>query len=252
MDIKKTNKIFFTTQRYDMDEILTAAFLRQLNSGVQVEHTICSAAEREKNKRENIKLSDTHFANVWSEYGRHILEQKHFADFERAFDIVKTYLIDKINHSIEDEGQIIGESVLMSFMYGVDGENKERQFGKAVNLATMMMDNWLRLLYEEVEMRRVENDIWDMAESQSQDGIVILESNIPWHYQINRKPDSGVRIVISKSNRGGYNVFTKDKFKMKIKDSEYLTYRHPSGYMGVAKNLNYAIMAARKTLGLDV
>ena len=65
---------------------------------------------------------------------------------------------------------------------------------------------------------------------------------------IKKDKKANVKLIISKNDRGSYSVISKDSDLFKIKESKYLSFVHPSQFMGVADSLENAIMGARYSL----
>ena len=123
--------------------------------------------------------------------------------------------------------------------------SSDEQFYMALEFTTILIENWLRITKEEVDYRSIENDIWNKAKNNSENGIYVLDESIPWRYQIKNNPDTDAKIIISKSKRGGYNVTSKSTDELLIDDNEHLSFVHPSKFMGVAETLENAMLAAK-------
>ena len=199
------------------------------------------------------------FGLLWEEFGREYLIKKGFVRIEDAFSRFKEEIVSKI-----DQGDNCGYNDIVGFRenyaikqfnanwYEIKADEKiqDDQFGKAVQYATLVFDNWIRKLYERIEMPDKEKIIFNDAMKNSEDGIVVLSENIPWREYIS-EGNNAVKIVISKNLRGGYNVSSVDSSQIKITDNQYLSFVHPSKFMGVADTLAYAISAAQKILNID-
>lgn len=199
------------------------------------------------------------FGLLWEEFGREYLIKKGFVRIEDAFSRFKEEIVSKI-----DQGDNCGYNDIVGFRenYAIkqfnanwyeikaDGKIQDDQFRKAVQYATLVFDNWIRKLYEHIEMPDKEKNIFSEAMKNSEDGIVVLSENIPWREYIS-EGNNAVKIVISKNLRGGYNVSSVDSSQIKITDNQYLSFVHPSKFMGVADTLAYAISAAQKILNID-
>lgn len=92
-----------------------------------------------------------------------------------------------------------------------------------------------------------EKTIFEDSIKNSEDGIAVLTENIPLREYLSEE-ESDVKIVIGKNLRGGYNVSSVDSNQTKITGNQYLSFVHPSNFMGVADTLPYAICAAQKIL----
>lgn len=198
------------------------------------------------------------FGLLWEEFGREYLIKKGFVKIEDAFSRFKEEIVSKI-----DQGDNCGYNDIVGFRenyaikqfnanwYEIKADEKiqDDQFGKAVQYATLVFDNWIRKLYERIEMPDKEKIIFNDAMKNSEDGIVVLSENIPWREYIS-EGNNEVKIVISKNLRGGYNVSSVDSSQIKITNNKYLSFVHPSNFMGVADTLPYAISAAQKILNI--
>jgi len=65
-----------------------------------------------------------------------------------------------------------------------------------------------------------------------------------------KNKDNNVKMVVSKNERGGYSVISKNSYLFKIRKCQYLSFVHPSNFMGVANTLENAISAAKYSLNL--
>lgn len=264
---------------FHADEVIATVLLLSLNPKIII-HRVNSVSDEIQLNPKNIVYDiglgefDHHQANrcindfgypysafglLWEEFGREYLIKKGFVRIEDAFSRFKEEIVSKI-----DQGDNCGYNDIVGFRenYAIkqfnanwyeikaDGKIQDDQFRKAVQYATLVFDNWIRKLYEHIEMPDKEKNIFSEAMKNSEDGIVVLSENIPWREYIS-EGNNAVKIVISKNLRGGYNVSSVDSSQIKITDNQYLSFVHPSKFMGVADTLAYAISAAQKILNID-
>lgn len=277
-DIQKIKKGITHAGRFHTDDVLSTVLLLELNPNIEIERVSEYIAD-DSNEEElayDIGLGefDHHdeereldefgypysaFGKLWREFGRLYLERYGFQNIEAAFDKFNRFYVSKVN-----QGDNIGYKNVFKF-YENDliikfnpswMEKKEeldisnKQFFKAVEFAKMLFENWMRVLYEQIELSDLEQSIWDQAVQNGKDGIVVLEEKIPWQIFIKKEGYEDVKLIIDKSDRGGYSITSKDKDLYQIKDSKYLTFVHPSKFMGVAETLDKAIIGAKYSLNL--
>ena len=196
------------------------------------------------------------FGLLWEDFGRELLEKKGFKKIEDAFEKFKVDVVSKI-----DQGDNCGYHNVIGFKenYTIKNFNanwyelknnpsvQDEQFAKALEYTNLLFDNWMRKLYEQVEIQEQEKEIFINALVKSNNGIIVLPESIPWRDYVDEYAYR-VKIVINKNIRGGYNVTSANEDSVKITQNEYLTFVHPSRFMGVANTLNDAVMAAKKIL----
>lgn len=181
-----------------------------------------------------------------------IIELMNLYDIKNSGDAINLFYdryIDKISNDYFFKEQ----STLLSFnLYWYENVNNitncDIQFFKAVEFMIIIIENWLRQIKEDVDFRTIEDEIWNKAEETQEDGIYILDRHIPWQYQVKKNPNTKAKIIIFKSNRGNYSVVSKFTKEIQIKNSEYLSFVHPFGFMGTADNLENAILVAKQSI----
>lgn len=257
---------------FSIDTVISLAFAKKVFPGIDVKRCDMKKAEdgvlaigmgkgdfdpEGKHLKDNNNMPYSCMALLWDAFGTEYLNTSHFTKVSEAFQLFVERIIEKIN-----EGTAFGfRNVKMFWDAGLIHsftpywyENTKQNncndalFADAVAYAEILLENWTREIFEETEVREIENEIWKEAEDNSNDGIVILEERIPWLYQIKQNPETTAKVIICKSNRGGYNVMSKDPAEIAISGVEYLTYLHPSLFMGVAETLENAILAAKSSL----
>lgn len=258
---------------FHADDVIATALLLSLNPNINIHRVSVvdpSVMEDEKNIVYDIGLGryDHHqagrrmneygypfsaFGLLWEDFGREFLQKRGFTKIEKAFQKMKEDIVSKV-----DQGDNFGYQNVVGFRenYAIkqfnagwyelkeNPQRQEEQFHKALQYATLLLDNWARRLFEQVEMPEVEKGIFDEALENSEDGILILEENIPWREYVS-EGDYRVRVVINKNPRGGYNVSSADSSVLKITPNRYLSFVHPARFMGVADTLPLAVQAAK-------
>ena len=277
-NLLKVKKGITHAGRFHTDDVLSTVLLLELNPNIEIERVseyIADDSNEEElaydiglgefdHHQENREIDEfgypySAFGKLWREFGREYLKQYGFQNIEVAFDKFNQFYVSKVN-----QGDNIGYKNVFKF-YENDLiirfnpswlEKKEKldisnkQFFKAVEFAKMLFENWMRVLYEQIELSDLEQSIWDRAVQNGKDGIVVLEEKIPWQIFIKKEGYEDVKLIIDKSDRGGYSITSKDKDLYQIKDSKYLTFVHPSKFMGVAETLDKAITGAKYSLNL--
>lgn len=277
-DIQKVKKGITHAGRFHTDDVLSTVLLLELNPNIEIERVSEYIADdsneeelaydiglgefdhhEEERELDEFGYPYSAFGKLWREFGRSYLERYGFQNIEAAFDKFNRFYVSKVN-----QGDNIGYKNVFKF-YENDliirfnpswMEKKEKldisnkQFFKAVEFAKMLFENWMRVLYEQIELSDLEQSIWDRAVQNGKDGIVVLEEKIPWQIFIKKEGYEDVKLIIDKSDRGGYSITSKDKDLYQIKDSKYLIFVHPSKFMGVAETLDKAIIGAKYSLNL--
>ena len=197
------------------------------------------------------------FGKLWTVYGKELLEQKGFKKIEDAYSTFYRFYVDKVdqgdNESYRNVKHFIENSLIIEFnpkWYEASSNPNayNEQFDQAVEFSTLLMENWLRKLYTQIEVNSQEEEIWEKAVDNMEDGIAVLDENIDWRIQYNRSKNENVKIVISASPRGGYRVTSINEDEIKIQDSEHLSFVHVNRFMGVADTKEKAVLAAKETI----
>ena len=277
-NLLKVKKGITHAGRFHTDDVLSTVLLLEFNPNLEIERVSEYVADdsneeelvydiglgefdhhEEKRELDEFGYPYSAFGKLWREFGREYLKQYGFSNIEAAFDKFNRFYVSKVN-----QGDNTGYKYVYKF-YENDliirfnpswMEKKEeldisnKQFFKAVEFAKMLFENWMRVLYEQIELSDLEQSIWDQAVRNGKDGIVVLDEKIPWQIFIKKEGYEEVKLIIDKSERGGYSITSKDKDLYQIKDSKYLTFVHPSKFMGVAETLDEAIIGARYSLNL--
>ena len=265
--------------KFHSDDVLSAVLLKELNPLIEFERKDDYLADDSKEEEIAFDVGlgefDHHeesreldpfgqpysaFGKLWRVYGRECLVKHGFKNIEKAFNKFNYDYVSKI-----DLGDNEGYKMVKPFFYEnemivrfnpswyekkADQDPSNRQFLKAVEFAKMIFENWLRKVYEIVELGTLEKGIWEEALDKEKDGIVILQERIPWQYFVKKNNAETVKFIVSKSDRGGYNVSSVDSSLYRVKDSGHFRFVHPSGFLGVADSLEEAIQGAKCSLGM--
>lgn len=152
---------------------------------------------------------------IWKEFGRKVLEKYNVNDIEFVFNYVDKNLIQFIDS--DDNGQLpkidldyryVHISQIIGWFNPAWDEqvDSDEKFLKAVSLAQMVFDEFLRATISKVKARNeVEKEI-----QKSENGIIIFERYIPWKEWIleSKNPKAKeLNYVVFPSKRGGYNVY---------------------------------------------
>ena len=197
------------------------------------------------------------FGKLWRAFGRELLESQGFTKIEEAFNKFNRFYVSKVdegdNNSYKYVKHFMENNYIVDFnlrWYEESNKNNDDQFNCAVEFATKLFDNWLRLLYAQIEMSVIEDEIWNEAIDKMVDGIITLRENINWRLYLKKENVPGLKLVICESTRGGYSVTSVNENEIEILDSEYLVFIHPGKFMGMANTYEEAVLAARYTLNL--
>ena len=277
MDIKSITKVYVHAGEFNTDDIVSAAMIKAANPDVVIaraksksdllEGELClglggtfdCTTNRCQIDEYGNRYSLSTYAFEWC--ADVLLRETGIVNIEVAKDIFYATYIKKITlgtlKGFHRDSFFRENRILLGFnsrwYEEADGvTNSDKQFFKAVDFMMIVLENWLRQTKEDSDMRELEDEIWHKAEETSEEGIYVLERHIPWQYQVKKDPDTKAKIIIFESNRGGYSVVSKSTDELKIQDSEYLSFLHPSGFMGVADTLSNAVLAAKKTLSSQI
>lgn len=213
--------------------------------------------------QENKRINDrgnpySAFGLLFETYGRNYLKLKGFKKIDKAFIEFRNKFVEMIN-VIDNTGYRnsydFKETELIKSFNPRWFEAKDKNldfdtaFYKACQFAEMIMDNWCREIYSLVESFTAEKETFDQAVNYMDQGILLLEELIDWKNHIKQSIfEPMIYIVIQKSMRGGYDIYAKDKKKVRINDNQYVTYVSESGCMARAKTKAFAFLAAKSFL----
>ncbi len=261
IDIKQINTVYVHDEDFNADDIVSTAILLMVNKDIIIKRVENMPSELNENEiildLELCNDDNTLSSLVFEWCYEYLFDKVGIIDKEKAKEVFYQNYLNRLATRINNEfcnDYIFRENrILLAFNAYWYEKVKDKsicdeQFRKATDLMMMVLENWLKDVKEEADLRQVEDSIWKKATDSSDNGIYILERYIPWQFQIKKNPTTNARIIIFKSNRGGYNIMSKSIDELKIKKSEYLTFIHPSGFMGVASSLENAILAARQSL----
>ena len=276
-DLLKVKKGITHAGKFHTDDVLSTVLIQEFNPNIEIirveEYEVDDLNEEElafdiglgefDHHDKNREINDfgypySAFGKLWRVYGREYLKMYGFKNIEIAFDNFNKLYVSKVDQgdntgykNVEPrffENELISKFNPSWFEKKNNSTASDNQFFKAVEFARLLFSNWMRQLYEQIELNDIEQDIWDTAVDNEEDGIIVLEERIPWQTFIKKDKKANVKLIISKNDRGGYSVTSKDSGLFKIKESKYLSFVHPSQFMGVADSLENAIMGARYSL----
>lgn len=276
IDFKKIKKVYLNEGKFSADEVYAAALIKTINPNIEFERKI----QMNKNNESDffIEVDDKLF-NLYEKANEKIKEDRKLSLTAFIFNFVKKDLIKKYNITNREcamklcDSRIVEKASKLDLydricdfpehrlieLFNCNQYEEEKgitdnnqQFRLAVEFVEIILENRMREIYECIEIRKIENKIWKEAEKNSEDGIYVLEESIPWQYQVRKNPNSTAKIIIYKSDRGGYNVVSRNQDEVKVQKSDYLSFIHPSQFMGVAQTLQNAILAAKNSLGLQL
>ena len=268
MNLSNYKKVYIHSGNFNVDDVISMALIKIVNPTIEIVRTNYINQENEFELLVgigNCKISynrkpyvSDYYGNllslsslVWESVADDILNMYHIKNIDDAFDKFYHKLIKKIIYTVRNNYDISNSfpenKILLSFNSIIG--NPDENFIEAVEVGKIIIENVLRKIVEEVEYESIENEIWQKAKINSSNGIYILEQYIPWQNHLSKnKEENDVKVVIFKSNRSGYNVISGDSETFKISDCEHLSFCHPSGFMGIADDLNQAIKAANYSI----
>ena len=276
-DILLVKKAITHSGKFHTDDVLSTVLIKELNPNIVIERVDQYEADDsiedilaydiglgefdhhdECRELDDYGVPYSAFGKLWREFGMLYLEQYGFKNVELAYIKFNKQYVSRINQGDNEgyknvESRLYENDMIVKFnpsWYECknDLEISDKQFMKAVEFAKLIFSNWIREIYEEVELDQVEKNIWENALKNGENGIIVLEERIPWRNFLKKDRRVNVKLVITKDYRGGYSITSKDSKKIQVQDSEYLTFLHPSGFMGVASTLDNALKAAKFSL----
>ena len=276
-DLLKVKKGITHAGKFHTDDVLSTVLIQEFNPNIEIirleEYKADDSNEEElafdiglgefDHHQENREINDfghpySAFGKLWRAYGREYLKKYGFKNIEKAFNKFNLLYVSKVDcgdnegyKNVEPrffENDLICRFNPSWFEKKNNTTSTDEQFFKAVEFAKLLFSNWIRQLYEQIELNDIEQSIWNTAVDNEEDGIIILEERIPWQIFIKKEKKAKVKLIITKHDRGGYSVTSKDSKLFKIRESKYLSFVHPSQFMGVADSLENAIKGARYSL----
>lgn len=277
-NIEKVKKAITHKGKFHTDDVLSTVLLKELNPNIEIERVETYQTDDSVEEilvfdigmgefdhhEENREINDfgypySAFGKLWRAYGKQLLEKYGFKKVDKAYKRFNQLYVSKV-----DQGDNTGYKQVTCFQENTmiikfnplwfekknNPQIEDEQFNKAVEFAAQLFRNWLRFLYEEIELNEIEDEIWNNAIEKEDNGIIVLEERIPWPLYVKRKEYNYIKLIISKNDRGAYSVTSKNSEEIQIKESEFLTFVHPSGFMGVANTLENAVNAAKISLGV--
>ena len=243
--LNNIKKVYVHAGKFNVDDIISAALIKRLNPEIEfirVEKAIkldgdamtmgLGGGMREIANRSGKDVYGNPYcktSNVYERYGEEILKAEGIENIDEAMEVFYDRYIERIAigtrfgfHKTKFFGELdIIRSFMPEWYEEFNGDtNWDEQFNRAVDFMVSVLDNWFK--------------------------------SITWQTQVKKNPDTKAKIIVFKSNRGGYNIVSKNTEEILIQDSDYLSFVHPSGFMGVAESLDNALMAARQTISMMV
>ena len=220
------------------------------------------------------KIKYCAFGLLWKEYGLDYLKKSNVFDAQKLFDVIEENLIMQIDGidnglfpKIEAPYKLTDlDKIIDLFNKGWNEEvSNDDNFLKAVDMAEIIFDRIL--LKENAKIIATSKVLEKMNDIH--DGILVLDEYMPYNDAVFSKEDSGIKIVIFPSNRGGYNIkpmtiskeskelvvnFSKEYWGLHdddlVKASGIKTARfvHSTGFLGVTGTLEDAYLLAYNAL----
>lgn len=276
-DLFKVKRIVTHAGRFHTDDVMSTVFLLNINPKLEIiridEYETDDFNEEElvfdigggmfDHHEEEREINDygdpfSAFGKLWRAYGKDFLKKNKFTNVDEAYNRFYEYYVSKIdlgdNNGYKNvKPRFFENELIVKFnptWYEKQNNKKieNEQFYKVVEFGKLLFDNWIRRVYEDVEMSNIEKNIWDRALNNEENGIIVLEERIRWQPLINKEDNEKIKLIITKNDRGGYTVVSKDSNLIKVQKSEYLDFVHPSQFMGVAETLDKAIKGAKYSL----
>lgn len=268
MNLNKYNKIYIHSGSFNIDDVVSIALVKILNPNIEVIRTnsinaskddeICLGIGNSGLNYHKKPYATDYYGNLlslsslmWDEIADDIMALYNINNVDEAFEMFYNKLIKKICYTVRynyDISNSFPENKIILNFNSILGNNNQN-FNEAVEVGKVIIENLLRKIIEEVDYGTIENEIWEKAKSTATNGIYILEQYIPWQNHLSKnQEDNDVKVVIFKSNRSGYNVISGNSEIFKISNCEHLSFCHPSGFMGIANDLNKAIQAANYSI----
>ena len=279
MDLLKVKKGITHAGKFHTDDVLSTVLLQTLNPNIKIirvnqydandidqsEISFDIGLGKFDHHQENREVYDygypySAFGKLWREFGKECLKKYGFTKIDEAFLIFNRTYVSRIDQGDNEgyqnvEPKFYENDLIMNFNPSWfelknNPNASNEQFFKVVEFAKALFNNWMRQLYEQIELIDVEESIWNKAINNEKDGIIVLDERIPWQTFAKKNKDNNVKMVVSKNERGGYSVISKNSYLFKIRKCQYLSFVHPSNFMGVANTLENAISAAKYSLNL--
>ncbi len=228
-------------------------------------------------KRDEKGMKYCAFGLLWEEYGRQYLEKINVSNVEQVLKNVKEKLVEQINgidngvfpkieapYKLMDLDKVID---LYNNNWDEETDNNDN-FMKAVELASEIFD---LIVKKEISLLKAE-ELVEMAIDKVKDNILILDRYMPYSdtlFDSENPKAKEVKVIITPSNRGGYNVKpitvskeskelainfppeykgkTEDDLK-KLSGIDTLIFVHASGFLASTETLDDAIRLAKQAI----
>jgi len=272
-NLEEIKNIYTHDGCFHLDDVMCTAFIKTFNPNITVYRVSEITDEiasnpanlvfdiglgqydhHQKDRKYN-KFGDPYsaFGLLWEDYGRDYLAKNNFENIEKAFQLFVEMYTSKVdrgdNKGYQNVPKFHDNTIIKLcnakwYEMKADATYQTKQFNKAVIIAIQLLENWTREVYEKIEYTIREATLLYEAIQQSNNGVIVLQESIPWRNFILSPLFGDIKIVITKNERGGYNVISTNTDYLKIKPNQYLNFVHPSKFMGVADTLPNAINAA--------
>lgn len=176
-DLRNIQRGYTHSGKFHTDDVISAAFIRYFNPRVEIQRVLEYVDVPKEDEivfdiglgdfdhhQEERKIDDaghyySAFGLLWEAYGKEYLKSKGFKNIDDAFDEFKRNYVFKI-----DEGDNEGYKNIKGFFENdlivhcnpkwfedADTELENKAFEKAVKLGSLLLENWTRTVYENIE-----------------------------------------------------------------------------------------------------
>lgn len=222
MDLLKVKKGITHAGKFHTDDVLSTVLLQTLNPNIKIirvnqynandidqsEISFDIGLGKFDHHQENREVDDygypySAFGKLWREFGKECLKKYGFTKIDEAFLIFNRTYVSRIDQGDNEgyqnvEPKFYENDLIMNFNPSWfelknNSNASNEQFFKAVEFAKALFNNWMRQLYEQIELMDVEENIWNKAINNEKDGIIVLDERIPWQMFAKK-----IRIIMSK------------------------------------------------------
>lgn len=255
---------------FHADDIFATALLRILNPEIEISRGFkvpdgfdgivydIGGGEFDHHFDDSPKREDgtpySSFGLLWERFGRSLFQT------EESFNKIDELLVQPIDVT-DCTGEKNPLSILIS-SYNLNWDSNESDieaFNRAVSVAQQMLNEFI----ESCKASERAHETLSQYEANSNDEIIVLEKFVPWGELIS-KPEP--KFIIFPSQREGWNIRTlpvsyKDNSPRIALPKEWwgnkniaedtngkMTFCHPSGFMGSAKNKETAIEICKELI----
>lgn len=175
-DLTSVSRAITHSTRFHFDDTMCTAFVKDFNPNIDIvrlpeykgeggfdEIVYDIGMGRFDHHQANRKIDDfgvpyCAFGLLWEEYGRLYLQNKGVKNVEKAFNLFKSEYVCKMDYGDNNGYSSIdsfGENDLIIqcnlLWYESTPEIERKMFDRAVEMSTMILENWLRLVRNEVD-----------------------------------------------------------------------------------------------------